>query len=157
MSDEAAEQIRAILTNTLQSHHEGVLCTVDESGRPHATWMAFLCTHDFRHLITVTSADSDKAGNVRRNPLVEWMVTSADRSKVIYFEGEAEAVEDGALKDQYMQMVPEDSRRFFMKYYRAGGDWVVIKTRLDSIVYCMPGAYAKVRLSIDQVRGSGKA
>jgi general stress protein 26 len=152
MPDDSAEEIRSILGRTLRVHHEAVLSTVDESGRPHATWMAFLCTHDFRHLVTVTSADSDKVGNVRRHPLVEWMVTSADRSKIFYFEGEAEAVEDSNLKDQYLHLVPEQSRRFFMKYYRSGGDWVVIKTRLDSVVYCMPGAYAKVRLSMDQIR-----
>jgi general stress protein 26 len=152
MPDEAAEEVRGILTEILKVHHEAVLSTVDVSGRPHSSWMGVFCTHDFRHLITLTSSHSDKIGNIRQNPHVEWMLASADRSKIIYFEGEAETLADAALKEQYLQLVPEESRRFFMKYYRSGGDSIVIRTRLDHVVYCMPGAYTKVRLNMDQIR-----
>jgi general stress protein 26 len=152
MSDASTQEIRAILTQILKVHHEAILCTADENGRPHAAWMGVFCSHDFRYLITVTSAQSDKVDNIRHNPHVEWMLTSADRSTIIYFEGEAEALVDEDLKEQYLQGVPEESRQFFMKYYRKGGQCQVIRTRLDNVVYCMPGAYDKVRLSMVHVR-----
>jgi general stress protein 26 len=152
MSDTSTQEIRELLSQILRVHHEAILCTVDGTGRPHATWMGVFCSHDFRYLITVTSAHSDKIANIRQNPHVEWMLTSADRSKVIYFEGEAETLIDEDLKEQYLQGVQVESRQFFMKYYRSGGEWQVIRTRLDHVVYCMPGAYDKVRLNMEQVR-----
>ncbi len=152
MPDEAAEEIRQILNDLLKVHHEGILSSVDELGRPHSAWMGVLCSHDYQYLITVTSPDSDKVANVRKNPHVEWMLASADRLKIMYFEGVAETVMDEQLKEQYIQMVPPESRQFFMKYYHNTGEYVVIRTRIDHVVYCMPGAYTKVRLSMDQIR-----
>jgi general stress protein 26 len=152
MSNEAAIEIRDILAKTLTSHHEAVLSSISPSGRPHAAWMGVAGTHDFKHLITVTSATSEKVTNIRQNPHVEWMFTSPDRLRVIYFEGDADVLVDEQMKQHYLNIVPDETRGFFMRFYRHGGQWVVVRTRLDNVVYCMPGAYTKVRLSMDQVR-----
>jgi general stress protein 26 len=153
---EAAAAIREMLSVALYNHREAVLTTVDGAGRPHATWLGTVTTPDFAHLITLTGSQTDKVANIRANPHVEWMFTSADRKTIIYFQGQAEVVVDEASKNRYFQMVPEESRGFFMKYYRSGGDWCVIKTRIDSAVYCMPAAYTKVRLGFDEIK-VGKA
>jgi general stress protein 26 len=150
--EEAAESIREMLLLALYNHREAVLTTVDGTGRPHAAWMGTITTPDFVHLITLTGVHTDKVANIRSNPLVEWMFTAPDRRTIIYFEGHAEVLVDEAMKNRYFQLVPEESRGFFMKHYRSGGEWCVIKTRIDSAVYCMPGAYTKVRLAGDQIR-----
>lgn len=154
---EAASAIREMLAVALKNHREAVLNTVDAKGRPHAAWMGTVTTPDFAHLITLTGAHTDKVANIRSNPNVEWMFTAADRRTIIYFEGQAEVLVDEAMKNRYFQLVPEESRGFFMKHYRSGGEWCVIKTRIDSAVYCMPGAYTKVRLASDQFRVSSSA
>ena len=150
--EEAASAIREMLAVALKNHREAVLTTVDVEGRPHAAWMGTVSTPDFVHLITLTGAHTDKVANIRSNPNVEWMFTSTDRGTIIYFEGHAEILVDEEMKSRYFQLVPEESRGFFMKHYRSGGEWCVIKTHIDSAVYCMPGAYTKVRLGGDQIR-----
>jgi general stress protein 26 len=149
---EAAASIREMLTVALDNHREAVLTTVDAAGQPHAAWMGTVTSPDFAHLITLTGTHTDKVANIRSNPRVEWMFTSPDRKIIIYFEGEAEVLADETMKDRYLRMVPEESRGFFMKHYRSGGEWCVIKTRIDCAVYCMPAAYTKVRLGADQFR-----
>jgi general stress protein 26 len=149
---EAAAAIREMLAVALYNHREAVLTTADATGRPHATWVGTVTTPDFAHLITLTGSQTEKVANIRGNPNVEWMFTSPDRNTIIYFQGQAEVVVDEALKDRYFQMVPEESRGFFMKFYRSGGDWCVIKTRIDGATYCIPAAYTKVRLAGDQIR-----
>lgn len=144
--EEAASAIREMLAAALQDHREGVLTTVNPQGRPHATWMGSVSTPDFVHLITLTGAHTDKVANIRANPFVEWMFTSDDRKTIIYFEGRAEILMDEDEKQRYFQMVPEESRGFFLRHYRARGEWCVIKTHLDRAVYSMPGAYMKVNL-----------
>jgi general stress protein 26 len=149
---EAAASIREMLVVALHNHREAVFTTVDATGRPHAAWMGTVTTPDFVHLITLTGTHTDKVANIRCNPQVEWMFTAPDRKTIIYFEGHAEVLIDEAMKNRYLQMVPEESRGFFMKHYRSGGEWCVIKTRIDSAVYCMPAAYTKVKLTGDQIR-----
>jgi general stress protein 26 len=155
--EEASAAIREMLGVALKNHREGLLTTADASGRPHSAWMGTVSTPDFVHLITLTGAHTDKVANIRANPKVEWMFTSADRKTIVYFEGEAEIIVDEAAKSRYFQLVPDESRGFFMKYYRAGGEWCVVKTHIDSAVYCMPGAYSKVRLAGHQIRVSPNA
>lgn len=150
--EEAAAAIRTMLSVALENHREGILTTISANGQPHAAWMGTVSTPDFVHLITLTGTHTDKAANIRANPRVEWMFTAPDRKTVIYFEGHADLLVDDAMRNRYFQLVPEESRGFFMKFYSTGGDWCVIKTRIDSVVYCMPGAYTKVRLTGDQVR-----
>lgn len=144
--EEAAIAIREMLATALHCHREGVLSTVSADGRPHACWMGTVATLDFSHLITVTGSHTDKVANIRANPLVEWMFTSLDRNTIIYFDCSAEILMDVKMRQRYFEMVPEESRGYFTKYYHAGGDWCVINTRIESAVYCMPGAYMKVRI-----------
>jgi len=155
--EEAADAIREMLSLALRNQHEGVLTTVTTAGRPHASWMGTVCTPDLMHLITLTGAHTDKVANIRANPEVEWMFTSPDRETVIYFEGRAEILTDDEMKHRYVQMVPEESRGFFMRYYRGGGEWCVIKTHVDAAVYSIPAIYTKVRLSGHQIRGGVKS
>lgn len=158
--EEAASAIREMLSAVLENHREGILNTVREGilntvnaeGRPHAAWMGTVCTPDFVHLITLTGAHTDKVANVRSNPNVEWMFTAHDFRTIIYFEGHAEILVDDAMKSRYFQMVPKESIGYFMKYYGAGGEWCVIKTRIDSAVYCIPTTYTKIRLAGNQIR-----
>lgn len=145
--EEATSAIREMLAVALKNHSEALLTTVNSEGRPHATWMGVVSTLDFTHLITLTGAHTDKVGNIKGNPKVEWMFTMPDRKTIIYFEGTAEILVDEEMKSRYFTLVPEESRGFFMKHYRTGSEWCVIKTHIESVVYCMPGAYTKVRLA----------
>lgn len=149
--------IRDMVIATMNNQREGLFTTVSAEGRPHATWMGTICAPDFQHLITLTGTHTDKVANIRSNPHVEWMFTSPDRQIVIYLEGHAETIVDTVMQQRYLQMVPTESRGFFMKYYRAGGDWCVIKTHIESAIYCMPGAYTKVRLTGHQIRDQSAA
>jgi general stress protein 26 len=149
--EDAASAIHEMLDIALQSHHEAILTTVDAQNRPHAAWMGTACTPDFKHLITVTGAHTDKVANIRANPHVEWMFTSPDRRTIVYFEGSAEILEDEEMKRRYFQLVPDETRGFFMKFYRSGGAWCVIKTNLQSAIYCVPGAYTKIRVAGHQL------
>jgi general stress protein 26 len=151
-AEEAASAIREMLAMALKNHREAVLTTVDAEGRPHAAWMGTVTTPDFAQLITLTGAHTDKVSNIRSNPNVEWMFTAPDRTVVIYFEGRAEVQADEEMKNRYFQLVPEESRGFFMKHYRSGGAWCVVKTQITGAVYCMPGAYTKVRLGSHQIQ-----
>lgn len=150
--EEAATAIRDMLSVALSNQREALLTTVNPDGRPHATWMGTVCTSDFVDLITLTGTRTDKVVNIRANPQVEWMFTSTDRETIVYFEGRAEIIHNDEMKHRYIQMVPPESRGFFMHYYRAGGEWCVIKTHITSAVYCVPGAYTKVRLEAHQIR-----
>ena len=151
--EEAADAIRQMLCLALRNQHEGVLTTVSAADRPHATWMGTVCTPDLTHLLTLTGVHTEKVANIRANPEVEWMFISPDRETVIYFEGRAEIIVDDEMKHRYLQMVSDESRGFFMRYYRAGGEWCVIKTDVAAAVYCIPGSYTKVRLAGHQIRG----
>lgn len=144
--DQAAATIREWLATALQYHREGILTTADAEGRPHATWMGSVTTPDLVDLITLTSSHSHKVANIRANPNVEWMFTMPDRKSMIYFSGKAEIIADDIAKDRYFQAVPEKSRAFFMKHYRAGGEWCVIKTHLNTARYCTKGTYMTVDL-----------
>jgi general stress protein 26 len=150
--EEAASAIREMLVLALLNHREGILNTVNPEGRPHASWMGTVTTPDFVHLITLTGIHTDKVANIRVNPKVEWMFTAPDHKTIIYFEGSAEILMDEELKNRYFMLVPAESRGFFMKYYRNGGEWCVIRTHIDSAVYCAPDAYTKIRLPGHQIR-----
>lgn len=113
--------------------------------------MGSVTTPDFVHLITLTSVHTHKVANIRANPFVEWLFTMPDRKSMIYFEGKAEIIVNEEAKEHYFQAVPEKSRAFFMKHYRAGGEWCVIKTHLDMAVYCLRGTYMKVDLPSQKI------
>ncbi len=140
-----------MLSTALQHHREGILTTVSPQGRPHATWMGSVTTPDFVNLITLTGVHTHKVENIRVNPHVEWMFTLSDRKTIIYFEGMAQVIEDDDEKQRYFEQVPESSRVFFMKHYRVGGEWCVIRTRLDTAHFCMRGTTMKVELSSKRI------
>ncbi|CAN5699569.1 hypothetical protein BH11VER1_BH11VER1_38600 [soil metagenome] len=155
--DQAAAAIRELLATALQYHREGILTTADAGGRPHATWMGSVTTPDLVDLITLTSAHSHKVANIQANPNVEWMFTMPDRKSMIYFAGTARIIVDEKEKERYYQAVPEKSRAFFMKHYRAGGEWCVIKTHLKTARYCNKGTYLSVNLAEQKISLSPRA
>jgi general stress protein 26 len=149
--NQAAAAIRELLATALKHHREGILTTADAHGRPHATWMGSVTTPDMVDLITLTSLHSHKVANIHANPHVEWMFTLPDRKSMIYFSGKARIIVDEKLKGRYYEAVPEKSRAFFMKHYRAGGEWCVIKTHLSTAVYCANGTYMTVDLAEQRI------
>jgi len=155
--EEAASAISEMLGTALQHHREGILTTVSANGRPHATWMGSVTTPDFVSLITLTGAHTNKVANIRANPFVEWMFTMPDRKTIIYFEGRAQVIADEEEKQRYLEVVPMKSRAFFMKHYRVGGEWCVIKTHLVTAIYCMRGTYMKVDLATQKISLHPKA
>ncbi len=150
--ENAISAVRETLSHALRTYREGLLNTVNTDGRAHSSWMGAVCTPDLSELITLTGTHTDKTVNIRANPKVEWMFNSQDHSTIIYFEGCAEILVDEQMKNRYFELVPEETRGFFQRYFRSGGDWCVIKTRIDHAVYCMPSAYMKIRLEGHQIR-----
>ncbi|MFN0080063.1 MAG: protein kinase domain-containing protein [Prosthecobacter sp.] len=148
----AVAVIRETLFHALKTYREGLLNTVNSEGRAHSSWMGAVCTPDFSEIITLTGTNTDKTANIRANPKVEWMFNSPDHSTIIYFEGNAEILVDDQMKNRYFELVPEETRGFFQRYFQAGGSWCVIKTSIDHAVYCMPSAYMKIRLEGHQIR-----
>ncbi len=126
--------------------------TVSAEGRPHVTWMFVSRSRDSEpEVLTITSPDSDKIGNVRANPKVEWLLTSQDRMENLYLEGEAEVVEDVAEIKRLWEMIEGKERAFFMRYYASGMGFAIIRTRLSHAVFSVPEEYRKVRYEIGEL------
>ena len=147
--NEAIEGIREVISGILDGQGAAVLTTTSESGQPHATWMATICSEDFREIVTITSPDSEKVANLQANDAVEWMFTREDMMRVAYLRGRAEIVDDPVEVKQWWGQLPDKGRAFFLSHYNTGVGFSIIKTKVSSCVYCLPMEFRKIEVGVD--------
>ncbi len=147
---ESARQLMA--TMRPEKATVALLSTVSSEGRPHATWMfVSRSTDPGIELLTITSPDSDKLGNIAANSAVEWLLTSSDRMKQLYLEGDAEIVEEVSEIKRLWNMIGGKDRAFFMKYYNSGMGFTIVRTRVRSACFAVPEEYRKTRIPIEDL------
>lgn len=141
---EAAQQV---ITRALNPGEYGLMTTVSEGGRPHATWMGAFAVDSWREIVTITSPDSKKVENIYANPMVEWLLMTPNNQALVYLEGSAHIVEDPREIKRCWQKIPDKQQAFFLQYFNSGIGFAVIKTWVESICYCVPTENRKATIS----------
>lgn len=134
----ALEAVCRFFVAHLQSHGEAVLTTIDANHRPHACWMGTLVVPALDTILTLTSPDSRKVRNVLQNPHVEWMLAGADKREVIYARGEVRVVHEPEQVFQVWEHLPDRSRAYFLQFEEEGMPFLLLKTDIKEIEYCIP-------------------
>jgi general stress protein 26 len=132
-----------LLCAAMEHHHPAILATASADGQPHATWMATMTSLDFRRLLTLTSPDSCKVANIRRNPRVEWLFTDPRMKQLVYLAGTATVLEDVAAIKEAWRLIPDKERAFFLKFFNTSPGFAIIDTEIESVTFCVPEANEK--------------
>lgn len=140
--EEAWAQVRTVV----QDCRLPILTTVGADAVPHATWMSTVTSGDLDEVLTITSPDSEKVGNIRDTGQAEWMFTSASKDYVVYLSGATEVVEDVAEIKRCWEVIPEKAHAFFLGYYNSGMGFAILRTRVEKIVLCEPKRFRKLCL-----------
>lgn len=102
-------------------------------------------------ILSLTSPDSRKVGNLRENPKVEWMFSEMNRKKLLYLGGRAELVEDVADLKECWKNIPGKGQAFFLRYFNSGPGFAVIRTRVESVVLVVPEEFRKVSIPLSEL------
>jgi general stress protein 26 len=137
----------AVLCSAMEHRRPAILTTASPDGRPHATWMATTTSLDFRRLLTLTSPDSCKVANIRRNPHVEWLFTDPGMKQLVYLSGTATILDDIAAIKEAWRLIPDKERAFFLRFFNSGPGFAIVDTAIESVTYCVPEANRKVTIS----------
>lgn len=127
-----------MLGQPVGAENVAILSTIGEDGRPHAAWMGSVASADLSMLYTLTSPDSAKAANIRRDPRVEWMLVDAARETVLYADGQARLIEEVGEMKRIWQMFPDKSRSYFLGFFNSAPGYAVIETAIESLRLIRP-------------------
>ena len=132
-------EVRSILSDTINHHGEGVIVTADPEGHPHASWMGTLGSEDISTILTMASPEGAKITNILQNPKVEWMFSDKDLETVIYLKGEARIIhEEGEVQEAWKKL-KDKSRAYFLQYAPPRGmSFMIIETKVDEINFSRP-------------------
>ncbi|NNE90295.1 MAG: pyridoxamine 5'-phosphate oxidase family protein [Verrucomicrobiales bacterium] len=127
-----------VIRESLGGEGMGLITTADETGVPHATWMATLAISDSHQLVTLTSPDSRKVKNIKVNPNVEWLITGRNFEHLVYLSGTAEIVSEiGEIKEVW-KLIDNKDRAFFLDHAASGIGFAVIRTGIQSARLVIP-------------------
>ncbi len=111
---------------------------------PHAAWMNSFTDSAMDEIITITARDTQKVKNLQENPRAEWMFASRSMETLIYLSGPTEILFDGDAQ-LYWDKMPGKYHAYYWHYVNSDDyrDFVVIRTRVEKVVYCRPQGYHK--------------
>lgn len=136
---EALKAVRAILSDTIKYHGQGVIVTADPEGLPHASWMGTLGSTDIGLLLTMTCPDSRKVENILQNPRVEWMFTDNEMISVVYLRGKARVIHEINEVTEAWNELKDKSRAYFLKYINGPGmSFLILETTVEEIEFARP-------------------
>lgn len=90
----------------------GVLMTVDATGAPHGRWMGATTRHGLSRLFTLTARDTRKIADLRFNPKVCWLFTTAEYQDVVMLCGTAIIHEGGTMLREAWDLLKETGQTF---------------------------------------------
>ncbi|MEX2580668.1 MAG: pyridoxamine 5'-phosphate oxidase family protein [Verrucomicrobiales bacterium] len=135
---EIIDRARTVVFDSMGSGGLGLLSTADDSGFPHATWMATMAPAEERQLVTLTSPDSRKVANIRSNPRVEWLFTGPEKADLVYLSGSAEIVSEMEEVKSYWNLMKEKDLAFFLDHFNTGMGFAIIRTQVESATLVQP-------------------
>src|SRR5690606_34119762 len=90
----------------------GVMMTVNAEGNPHGRWMGATTRHGASRLFTLTAKETRKIEQLRGNPRVCWLFTSADFADVVMICGTAVIHEGGTMLQEAWDLLKETGQTF---------------------------------------------
>lgn len=135
---EDCDDVLGVMKSLIDSHHPGLLTTVDEENHPHARWMATFAFEQFPHIYTLTAPDSRKLVHISRNPHVEWVFSSQNLGIVLNLSGEARTLTKTAEVKKIWRMVEDKSHAYFLKNFRERPGFTVLETLVTKVECTIP-------------------
>lgn len=136
------------LEKVLDASGKAVLATVDDAGKPHSRWMvAGTMRGASGYLYAVTSADSHKVEQIRKNPSVSWLVQSEHLDEIIQVHGEATIVDNPSIKSLVLEAIGKDLANFW-KMKGEMAEIVVIETVVSTVDHIQTGKGIRSRASV---------
>jgi general stress protein 26 len=149
---EDCEDFIGLAEQLMDGHHAGVLTTLDDEGRPHSRWMGTFSFREFPRFHALTSPQSAKVEQIRKNPAVEWMLSNQDLSLVLNLRGHARILQDTASIKRAWKAIEDKTHAFFLQAYNEKPGMVVIETVVDRIECTVPRENLKWPVSIESFR-----
>jgi general stress protein 26 len=143
---ESNDDIIAAAKSIVDGHHPGILATVDEEGKPAVRWMTTLTFDEFPIFHTLTRPDSRKVRQIIKNPQVNWLFTSRNRTLLLNLIGTACIRTDTPTLKRVWAKVVDKSLPYFMDQYAKGLGFVVIETRVETIECTSPKSALRYRI-----------
>jgi general stress protein 26 len=131
----------------------GVMASVDTEHRPHARWMGAVCFHAPDSLLAITSPDSRKIGQLRRNAAVQWVFHDPERTEVLTLDGTAAIVEDLAHLKRLWNVFPDKSKAYFLQEDVHGLGFAIFQTQIESVEWIAPRQHLSLRVPFSSLAG----
>lgn len=93
------------ITELLNKHHIGILCTASKDGMPHAATIYFFADEDF-NIFFITKEKTTKQSNLVQNPKAALAIFEAATQTTLQLTGTVSRIEDlGQLHEIYRRIV----------------------------------------------------
>jgi len=135
-----SEDLLGLAKSLVNGRHPGILGTVDDEGNPQLRWMSSLNFDDFPIFYSLTSPTSNKVGEIKNCPKVNWMFFNGDCSLVLNLHGQAKIIGEPAVLKQVWQKIVDMSHPYFLDQYASKLGFVVIETTVNTIECTSPSS-----------------
>ncbi|HEY5895599.1 MAG TPA: pyridoxamine 5'-phosphate oxidase family protein [Chthoniobacterales bacterium] len=135
---EDSEDIIGLAKSLVNGRHPGILCTVDQEGKPAVRWMSTLSFDEFPIFHTLTSPNSRKVGQIQQHPDVNWMFSNSDKSLILNLIGKAKVLTETRTLKRIWKKVEDKSHAYFLQEYAKAPGFVVIETSVTAIECSSP-------------------
>ncbi len=143
-------EIMTELEMIIEDAKTAVLATVDNTGCPHIRWMTPTILKDRKNAIfTITSADFDKAAQLKENCHGEWLIQTRLLDTIVTARGRINLLDNSSIKNEVLEAIGPRLTTFWRLKADEESSLIVIETVIEEAVYFKPmkGLKQKVKFT----------
>lgn len=117
----------------------GLMCTVDEHGRPQARWMTTMARDGMKQVVTLTAMSTRKVAQLETDPRVCWVFNAPDFDDVVTLHGRVIIHRDALSGMQTWERLARAAQTYTFGSLR-GDDprLVTLETHVDRVEFISP-------------------
>lgn len=135
---EDSDDIVGIAKSLVNGLHPGILCTVDQDGRPRCRWMSTFAFDEFPVFHTLTVQHSRKVTDIEHHADVSWMFFNHDKTLILNLAGKARVVADTRTCRRIWKKAKDKSHAYFLEQFGKLDGFAVIETKVNVIECTSP-------------------